>query len=309
MNYTNKILLSIIIPCYNVERYLDRCLKNIKTTAYEIILVDDGSTDKTSKICDEYNKYDNVKVFHKQNGGLSEARNFGLKKATGEYLIFLDSDDYINVDSLEKVLQFAIENQPDVIMCDFYKSMNNKILKQNSIKSDFCDTGINGLKKLILNNSYFPMVWKNLYKKSFIDENSLSFKVGFLHEDEDWTPRVLFKAKNVYFTRQAFYFYCLNHQSITHNKNDKNYSDVIQIVKDLRKDLKTKKNKELRIIDQYFINLYLASYIRCDYEKMYLKFNEITSLNLRIKFILCKYFRNIYKHIYLKKIMKTQNIY
>lgn len=295
-------LLTIIIPCYNVKKYIDRCLKDLLNSSYEIILIDDGSTDGTSIRCDYYNKYNNIKVYHKKNGGLSEARNFGLERASGKNILFLDSDDYINIETLKKVLYQFEKEDCEMIYCNFYKDINGKIIEQNLIKTIEYYSGIEGMKKLLLNNTYRPMVWKNLYKRDFLLKNQLYFKVGYLHEDEDWLPRVLFKAKKIIFYPESFYYYCLNEQSITQNKKDKNYTDLIQIVKDLRRDLQTTEDKNLRIIDSYFINLYLASYIRYDKEIMYLKYNEIKSATLKFKYILSKYFRKIYKRIYLKRI-------
>lgn len=306
MKYSNKVDLSIIIPCYNVEKYLYRCLNSLINTTYEILLIDDGSTDNTSVLCDSYKKYSNVKVFHKVNGGLSDARNYGIERATGKYIVFLDSDDYVDVNSLEILLQYINNTDADLIYCDFFKNNNGTIIKQNTIDKIECLTGCEAMNKLILNKNYYPMVWKCIYRRDFIIENSLYFKKSFLHEDEDWMPRALFKSKNVILHTDGFYYYCLNSQSITQNKKDKNYIDLIEIVKNIRKDLKTKGNNELMSIDGYFINIYLACYIMYDNEEMYLHYSEIHYCSLKIKYILCKYFRKIYKKMYILRLKTSK---
>ena len=117
-------LISVIIPIYNVEQYLKECLESVINQTYrnlEIILVDDGSKDKSGKICDEYkNKDERIKVVHKENGGLSDARNAGMKIATGKYIQFIDSDDFIDKDMIETLYNLIIENEADISMCSNY---------------------------------------------------------------------------------------------------------------------------------------------------------------------------------------------
>ena len=117
--------ISVVVPIYKVEKYLDRCIYSIINQTYtnlEIILVDDGSPDNCPKICDEYASKDNrIKVIHKQNGGLSSARNAGIKVATGDYIGFVDSDDFIELDMYEQMYKVAYENDVDLVMSDYYK--------------------------------------------------------------------------------------------------------------------------------------------------------------------------------------------
>ena len=116
--------ISVVIPVYNKEKYMDdlfQCLLSQTFEEFECILIDDGSTDDSPMICDEYAKKDDrIKVIHKKNGGLSDARNAGLEIASGDYIMFLDSDDYIENNMVESLLKVAIENQSDIVLCGFY---------------------------------------------------------------------------------------------------------------------------------------------------------------------------------------------
>ena len=118
-------LISVIVPIYNVEKYLDRCVGSIINQTYknlEIILVDDGSPDNCPQMCDDYAKKDSrIKVVHKENGGLSDARNAGMKVATGEYVSFIDSDDYISLDFYETLLETIVDNDSDIVECSVVK--------------------------------------------------------------------------------------------------------------------------------------------------------------------------------------------
>ena len=121
----NKYNISIVVPVYNVANFLDECIKTILDQSYddfELILVDDGSTDESGSICDYYSKLDErVKVIHQKNGGLSDARNTGINISNGQFITFIDSDDYIAKDYIEKLYFSIIENNADICMCDFKK--------------------------------------------------------------------------------------------------------------------------------------------------------------------------------------------
>ena len=141
-----KPLISIIIPVYKVEKYLEKCIKSVLDQTYknlQIILVDDGSPDNCGNICDNYAKIDNrIEVIHKANGGLSEARNVGLKVARGEYIGFVDSDDYVSNEMFENLYNTLISNDVDVSICNFYTVINNKNIIKNA------DNGVEIYNKL-----------------------------------------------------------------------------------------------------------------------------------------------------------------
>lgn len=156
--------ISIIVPVYNAERYLHQCIDSILVqthTDFELLLINDGSTDNSGSICNEYSQKDSrINVFHKENGGVSSARNFGITKSEGEYICFIDSDDWIESTFIEKLLLPLITQNADVIFCDYYKEYYNKTREVKS-SSDFYNMKVLG------------MVWGKIYKKKslFFDED------------------------------------------------------------------------------------------------------------------------------------------
>ena len=221
--------ISIIVPIYNVEKYLKYCLESILIQSYknlEIILVNDGSTDNCGKICDEYQLKDSrIKVIHKTNAGLADARNTGLKIATGNYISFLDSDDYIYPTFYEELYKLLQKNDADIAECDFMRINVENIDKCKEIIDienekntifEVSTTNIESLKLL-----YGPrlkpylkkvVVWNKLYKKSILD--NIEFPVGKLHEDEYTTFKILYKAKKVVSTNRILHGYMQTTNSI-----------------------------------------------------------------------------------------------
>ena len=159
----DNYLVSIIVPIYNVEKYLDRCIQSILNQSYEnleIILVDDGSPDRSSEICDEYRKSDQrIKVVHKENGGLSDARNAGLILAKGKYIIFLDSDDYIEHTMVEDAVTVLEKNDSDIVIWGYY--------------ADFVDEDENLISSKIIN----PCISGDFLKSDFYE---VTIPTGFI---------------------------------------------------------------------------------------------------------------------------------
>jgi glycosyltransferase involved in cell wall biosynthesis len=168
------VKISIIVPVYNVEQYLDKCVQSLIRQTYphiEIILVDDGSTDQCPALCDEYRKQDDrIKVIHKSNGGLSEARNFGLSAATGEFILFVDSDDYIEEDSCLRFIE-AMNGQKRDIVVGNAKIFNNrkiKLMKHSYITKGICVTGPDYLEMELKNGTMYMAACLNLYNRIFL---------------------------------------------------------------------------------------------------------------------------------------------
>lgn len=210
-------LYSIVIPVYNVESYIRRCVESVlcqKCADVEIILVDDGSTDNSANICDEFAaKYKEVIVVHKNNGGLSDARNVGIEKASGKYVIFLDSDDYWESDFLKRLNSF-IDFDCDVFVID---AIINELRVLDHAKSLLLKkVGGKLFLKESLRQGKMPMAaWLYVYRLSFLKKNNLYFKINTLHEDEQFTPRALLLAKQVFYTGLNPYRYELRENSIT----------------------------------------------------------------------------------------------
>ena len=216
-------LISIIVPIYNVEQYLEKCINSILNQTYtnlEIILVDDGSPDNSGKICDEYAKKDNrIKVIHKENGGISSARNTGLKVARGAYVGFIDSDDYIEKDMYEILYKNVKKENADISICSNYDIYKNKII---GTKKQGIYTVMTPEETIIKMNSFgyfgFP-VWNKLYKKE------LFYDLRFLTDKktcEDWyfLYEVICKCKKIVYQSVPKYYYCLRENSLSQSNVD-----------------------------------------------------------------------------------------
>ncbi len=256
--------LSIVVPVYNVEKYLVRCLDSLLGQTYkniEIILVDDGSTDSSSLICDKYKEQDNrISVIHKENGGLSDARNVGLRNSTGDYVIFVDSDDYIEIDSCEKIAPF-LKSGAEVFICDCNVNKSgyaHEHYKNLKIGKEY--NGAEYLKKALQKRKFPVMAWLNIYRRDFLVENNLIFKKGILHEDIEFTPRMFLKAKSVVYTGIVFYNYVINDSSITSNKNKtKHCRDIYSTCIHLNALIKDFGDNKLRkLLEDYLVSCYLG---------------------------------------------------
>lgn len=209
--------VSVIVPVYKVEDYLDRCVKSIVSQTYtnlEIILVDDGSPDKCPEICDKWASKDSrIRVIHKENGGLSDARNAGMAVATGEYTSFIDSDDYIAEVFFERLLTTAKNTDSDIVECDVLKFSENDVPRFNDRDFDVQTYNTQeALSRLISENGFRQHVWNKLYKT----ESALyaEFEKGKLNEDEFWTYRIFGIAERVTKIDLPMYFYLQRSDSI-----------------------------------------------------------------------------------------------
>lgn len=216
------MLFSIIVPVYRVEQWLDKCMTHLLEQTFqdiEIILVDDESPDACPVMCDQYAHQDpRVKVIHKKNGGLSDARNQGLKAASGDYVMFVDSDDYISRDACSRFAVFA-EAGTDILVGDAV--VEGGRIDMSHIPADgLIRTGTEYLKAALPEKKQPMAAWLNVYRRQFLLDHDLWFKFGILHEDEQFTPRALLSASTVSVTGISFYHYVLRDNSIT-TKPDK----------------------------------------------------------------------------------------
>lgn len=229
-------LISIVVPVYKVEEYLERCINSLINQTFhniEIILIDDGSPDNCPIICDNYSAKDSrVVVIHKENGGLSDARNCGLRTARGEYILFVDSDDYIERDACERFVDIINENRVDIVVANLKRIEDGRtiLMMQKKIVNNVVYEGKVFIKLQVINDCMYVVACSNLYKKNFLLNNSLFFKVGILYEDEQWTPRVFLKAQSVIYMNYSFYKYIIRPNSITTHKSKEHN---ISIAKDM----------------------------------------------------------------------------
>ena len=228
--------VSIIVPCYNVEKFLPRCIDSLLCQTLidiEIILVDDGSPDRCPQMCDEYAIRDaRVKVVHKQNGGLGFARNCGLEIASGEYIGFVDSDDFVEHEMFETLYDEATKSNADVVFCNFLTEssqgtwhLNQEVCKRKEwldekVKNFMLDMVAS--EPHISSERQFQMsVWHSIYRKEIIDKYNIRFYSEREVNSEDFPFQMdfLLRSKKVVFIPQAFYHYCSNGVSLTHTFN------------------------------------------------------------------------------------------
>ena len=272
-----KPKVSIIVPVYNVEKQLSKCLDSLVSQTLkdiEIILVNDGSPDNSQQIIDKYKKKypDKIKSFKKENGGLSDARNFGLIRAKGEYILFVDSDDYIEINACNTFYECAKKDNLDVLIGN-YIDVNNIIENKNinHMDSEIYD-GISFIKRYFSQSETPIMAWLLFSKREFLLKNKLFFKKGIFHEDEHLVPTIMLKAKKIKFINYHFYYYINNPNSITKKKDKtKNIIDIYEICDELYKkyqSIKDDKVKKLLIDRLVYIRL-LAFGMQNKYDKKF----------------------------------------
>lgn len=202
-------LISIVVPVYNVEKYLNKCINSLVNQSYknlELILVNDGSKDKSGNICDEWKSKDNrIKVIHKENGGLSSARNVGMDCANGDFISFVDSDDWVDKKFIECLYNQLEINHADIAACTIVKSYKNydELQPINQKKVRF--TKEEALDTLLSGRDFCAVAWNKLYKKNII--GNVRFPVGKIHEDEFFSYRVIANANILVLVPDAKYFY------------------------------------------------------------------------------------------------------
>lgn len=250
-----EINVSVIIPVYNVENYIEECIKSLLKQSLkeiEFIFVDDGSNDNSVNIIKKY-KDERIILLSKENGGQSSARNLGLNKSRGQFIAFVDSDDFLIVDSCyEEMYKLAKKNESDIICgngIQYFENGEKKELFRN--KSEFYSRTLDSREYLYVfrkNKSMHSVVWLNLYKREFIMNNKLFFKEGYLHEDELFIGEVFLRANTVSIYPVNFYGYRIRQNStITSNSNiEKRRNDLQFICKELFKIYNTISDKKLK---------------------------------------------------------------
>ena len=222
-------MISVIVPVYNVEKYLERCVKSIAAQTYkdlEILLIDDGSTDKSGKMCDDFQQTDSrIKAFHKQNGGLSDARNYGIEHSAGEIISFVDSDDYIDEKMLETLHRLITENDADLAVCSAMDVFEGKEVTQVKEIKEFNLNKVESYKYMLRGDG-IPSACNKLYKRQTV--GNVRFPVGKLYEDGFFTPQILKRVEKTAVTSKPMYYYFRRADSITTKPFRKGDLDVIE---------------------------------------------------------------------------------
>lgn len=284
-------LISIIVPVYKVEDYLERCIISILNQTYsnfELILVDDGSPDNCGRICDYYARIDKrIHVIHTDNGGLSAARNIGLKMAKGEYVAFVDSDDWVHKDYLKIMYESLINNDADICECNIFKTNVNLYDNNENISIKLYNV-TEAMAELINDGIFHQYVWNKLYKRNVIDQNL--FPIGKTNEDEFWTYKVFGNSNKLIKVSNRLYYYFQRNDSIMNEKYNLKRLDALEA-----------KLYRQKYIKKYFSDLNLLAkinlYNSCVYAaQMSLKYLEEKDF-LKAK----QYINEIVKNIKFKK--------
>lgn len=296
------IKLSIIIPVYNVEAYLNKCIESVVNQTLkeiEIIMVNDGSPDNSKKIIESWMKKDKrIKLFNKENGGQASARNLGLTKANGEYIAFLDSDDYVDTTMYEKLYNKAKSENLDIVLCNYYLDYgNNHIVEKSKI---FPKEGKINAEEYIVST---PSPVNKLFKKDFLDKINFKFPEGFIYEDLASIPVLgIYEPKIAYIDKCYYYYYQSPVSTMRNKEYKKKYEDIFPAIDYLyNKMIDTKFTKELEYL--------LACHLLYSGSLNFYKFKKYDMIN-KIANNMKKYFPNWKKNQYVKtKFTKKEQIY
>ena len=284
------IKISIIVPGYNVEPYIARCLDSLVNQTLkdiEIIVINDGSKDNTQKIVDEYaKKYPKIiKAFEIENGGLSNARNTGMKYATGEFIGFIDSDDYVKLDMFEKMYSKAKKDNLDIVLSDIIvkSDKGEHVLKSNLELSD------DVVKNYIIS---YPMAWTRIIKKDIM--KNFTFKKGIFYEDLHLMPSFVLETTKIGFTNYPSYYYIETPGSIMKQTSfNEKFLDLFDVLENNKQKLFKKYPDEVEYL--YITHLLRSATLR------FIDFSEGKKYLEKIKAIMTEDFPNWKSNIYYKK--------
>lgn len=271
----NNELITIVVPIYNVERYLEKCLTSIILQTYknlEIILVNDGSTDNSLKICEEFKKNDDrIKIINQKNAGLSAARNTGINEATGEYIAFIDSDDFVSCKFIENLYKEALKNNCDIVCCDFYYI--NEIEKKWYIKEkeNKVYTSIEAIKDIFIGKQNTEvMTWNKLYRLELFNKYDIRFPVGKLNEDNFTTYKLYYYSNTISLINDKLYYYLQRKNSIMNTSFNKKRLDILDSISEVKtffSDKSVNLENEIKAYE-YFTKVNLLNVmIRENYDK------------------------------------------
>lgn len=310
----NNGMVSIIVPVYNVERYFDECINSLLEQTYkniEIIIVDDGTKDNCGKKADEYAKRDKrIVSVHKENGGLSSARNYGIKFATGDYLCFVDSDDYVSPEYIEKMVAVAAEKKADMVFCNFSASYVNKDIPNwrllaLSEKKEY--TPQEYLDHLYVYSGAFTEVWNKIYRSDIF--KTLRF-VDIIGEDAQIMLSVIDNCKQIYYVPEVLYYYRRRNNSIANDKQETILLNEMKWINEHMKKLKaTKRMHHYSLALKLLISKIIEKYCFCKKEtrkklkpvlrrrRKELMDNNEFGLKIKLKYFLVSLFPYVYGKI------------
>lgn len=305
-------LISIIVPIYNVERYFRRCIDSIINQTYknlEIILVDDGSPDACPKLCDEYSKIDKrIKVIHKKNGGLSDARNVGIDICKGNYITFVDSDDWIEKDMIEQLYSLINKFSADISICNFLRTSDEKMKIFNKNEKIKCYNKYEAIRELLKGHKIQDYAWNKMYKKEVF--YNIRYPKGRNMEDKGTTYKTFLLSTRIVTTSNCYYYYFDRSDSIINRINYKLLDDEINLCAEryeILKKLYPNMKENYKYIYSYLVKWTYTALKNNDkdlYKLMYKNFDLINrkfyfvNLKTTIKTLLIRKERNEYKTLF-----------
>lgn len=297
-------LISIIVPIYKVEKYLNKCIESILNQTYsnlEIILIDDGSPDKCGEICDFYkNKDSRIKVIHKKNEGVSKARNIGLDISKGKYIMFVDSDDYIDKNMIKELRKLITEQSADIAIGGVIDvDENNNQINMSKKRTTFTFNQLEAIRELLDENYFNSVCWGKLYKanlwknKRFCENSKIGEDLEILYEVFEKIQKVVIN------TEKCYYYYTVRQNSVTHQEYNEKWKKAIEICRNIKE--RTEK-KYPKIVDSA-IKKYVNINIKCIQliAKNSTNKSEMEKLKKNIRPYFWKYLKN-------KKIIKKMKI-
>ena len=302
-----KDLISIIVPIYNVEQYLKKCVDSLVNQTYkniEILLIDDGSTDSSGKIADELaNKDDRIKVFHKKNGGLSDARNYGIEKASGKYLSFIDSDDYVSYKMMEILHKNIIDNNCDVSICSYLEFLNeDEIFNDYNNEKIMLYNSEEAIKCLFSDCSFGNFAWNKLYKKELFDE--IRYPKGYKMEDIGTTYKIFYKSKKIVYSDFKLYYYFQRQNSILHKIDNKLMQDKFDLeyeryvfINNVYADMIESKYYFFKngVMLYPYISKEMQEKFNKEFKKFrFIKYKKSLTIKDTLRFVLFKFFKKLY---------------
>lgn len=264
----DNIFFSVIVPAFCAEKTMGECLESVLNTAdapLEVVVVDDGSTDTTADIVKGYIGMDaRVRLIQKENGGLSSARNAGMKAAKGQYLVFVDSDDCLVPGALDTIWELVKDIKPDIIVGDVYfesrKRKKIAVLDATAAGREFSSEAF--LARQLTEGKFWTPVWFNIYKTDFIRNHDLCFRQGIYLEDDEWTIRAFLSSRKIYYSGVCLYRYIIRDNSIMRKKDcTKHVKDGMDIYTCMRKRYEKDENEGLvRILNGWIAERFLVLY-------------------------------------------------
>ena len=238
MNENKNPIVSVIVPVYNTEKYIDKCIQSIVNQTYEsleIVVIDDGSTDKSTLICDKWKDKDSrIKVIHKKNGGLSDARNIGIDNSSGEFVCFVDSDDIISPNMVEDLMNIVLCNNNDIVCCNFARFIDGEEIKYTRYSKTRSVSQQEAIK-LLLKDEITNHVCNKLFRKQVFKD--IRFPIGRKYEDIGVMYKLILNSDKIIITDGKYYGYTIRNESITNTVKQEAINDMIYLVNERYNEL------------------------------------------------------------------------